>query len=216
MTQPVPVIEGRPVLISVDIQRGYAMPASQSGIAIMPGHAEMIARAERIVAAARAASVPVVFFQEAHRPDGVDFGRELDGDEGVHCLEGEPGTALWPSLVPAGPGEYRIAKRRYSCFFGTDLEIVLKGLRAETLVLIGGLTDVCVHYTFADGHQHDYRMRVVTDCVIGSTQARHDASLSAMEYLQHGACRSTDEVLGAFADLVARPSHRLPAHKGAA
>ena len=215
MTQPGPVLQGRTVLISVDIQRGYALPASQSGIAIMPGHADLIAKAERIVDAARAAAVPIVFFREAHRPDHVDFGRELDGDEDVHCLEGDPGTELWPTLVPTAPGEYAITKRRYSCFFGTDLEIVLKGLRAETLILIGGLSDVCIHYTFADGHQHDYRMRVVSDCVIGSTQERHDASLSAMEYLQHGACRSTDDVLAALADHAA-PSRHLPAHKGAA
>jgi nicotinamidase-related amidase len=214
MTDSAPLITGRPVLISVDIQRGYAMPAEQSGIAIMDGHAGLIANAERIVGAARAAGIPIVFFQEVHRPDGIDFGRELDGDEGVHCVEGDPGTDYWPTLV-AGPGEYAIAKRRYSCFFGTDLEILLKGLRAETLILIGGLTDVCVHYTFADGHQHDYRMRVASDCVIGSTQARHAASLSAMEYLQHGAVRSTTEVLDALAAL-GTDSQSVTAHKGAA
>jgi nicotinamidase-related amidase len=198
MTNAAPIFVGRPVLLSIDIQRGYALPPEESGIAIMDGHTDLIANAERVVAAARLAAIPVVFFQEAHRPDLVDFGRELDGVEGVHCLEGDEGTELWPTLVP-GPGEYGIAKRRYSCFFGTDLEILLKGLGASTLVLIGGLTDVCVHYTFADAHQHDYRVRVVSDCVIGSTLARHEASLSAMEYLQHGACRTTSEVVEEFA-----------------
>jgi nicotinamidase-related amidase len=214
MKDAVPIFVGQPVLLSVDIQRGYALPAEESGIAIMDGHAGLIANAERVVDAARLAAIPVVFFQEAHRPDLVDFGRELDGAEGVHCLEGDDGTELWPTLVP-GPGEYGIAKRRYSCFFGTDLDILLKGLGASTLVLIGGLTDVCIHYTFADAHQHDYRVRVISDCVIGSTEARHEASLSAMEYLQHGACRTTSEVVEAFT------THRVthePAtvHKGAA
>ncbi len=139
------------------------------------------------VAAARAAGVPVVFFQEVHRPSGVDFGRELDGTEGVHCVEGQPGTDLEPSLRPL-PDEFHIVKRRYSGFIGTDFEIVLRGLRASTLILIGGLTDVCVHYTFADAHQRDYYVRVVTDCVGGSSQYRHDAALDAMEYLQTGAC----------------------------
>ena len=46
------------------------------------------------------------------------------------------------------PDDYSIQKRRYSCFYGTDLEILLKGLKAETLLLVGGLTDVCVRYTF--------------------------------------------------------------------
>jgi len=189
---------GQPVLIVIDIQRGYGMSAQEMGITLMDGAPQMVSRAERVVAAARAAGVPIVFFSEAHRRDGVDFGRELDGDEGVHCVEGDIGTELWPTLTP-GSGEYSIAKRRYSCFFGTDLEILLKGLRASTLVLIGGLTDVCVHYTFADGHQHDYHMRVISDCVIGSSEARHSASLSAMEYLQHGACRTTTEVIDQFA-----------------
>ena len=70
-------------------------------------------------------------------------------------------------------------------------------------MLIGGLTDVCVHYTFADAHQRDFYVRVVEDCVGGSTEARHLASLDAMEYLQAGARRSTQEIIDAFAALAA-------------
>ena len=94
------------------------------------------------------------------------------------------------------PTDYFIQKRRYSCFFGTELEILLKGLKAETLILVGGMTDVCVHYTFVDGHQHDYYMRCVEDCVGGTSPEAHQASLNAMEYLQHGALRSADEIIG--------------------
>ena len=84
-------------------------------------------------------------------------------------------------------GEYRITKRRYSAFFGTDLEILLKGLHADTLYLVGGLTDVCIHYTAVDAHQHDYRIRVVTDAVAGSSRQAHDAALRAIQYLQREA-----------------------------
>lgn len=196
-----PLIVGNPVLVVVDIQRGGAMPAEDVGIAHMPGHADRVSRAERLVAAARAANVPVVFFQEVHRPSGVDIGRELDGTEGMHCVEGHPGTELEPSLRPDLGGtrpEFHIVKRRYSGFIGTEFDIVLRGLKASTLILIGGLTDVCVHYTFADAHQRDYHVRVVTDCVGGSSQYRHDAALDAMEYLQTGAKRTTDEIVTAF------------------
>jgi nicotinamidase-related amidase len=192
-----PLFVGKPTLVVVDIQRGADMPADIVGIAHMPGAPERIARAERLLAAARAAALPVIFFQEVHRRSGVDFGRELDGAEGVHCVEGEPATELWPSLVP-GPGEYHIVKRRYSGFIGTEFDLLLRGLGVSTVVLIGGLTDVCVHYTFADAHQRDYYARVVTDCVAGSTEARHLASLDAMEYLQAGACRTTEEIIEAF------------------
>ena len=127
----------------------------------------------------------------------MDFGRELDGVETIHCLDGDRATELDDALLPR-PGEDHIVKRRYSCFFGTELEILLKGYGVRTLVLIGGLTDVCVHYTFVDGHQRDYYMRVVEDCVLGSSQPAHDASLNAMEYLQAGARRTTAEIIDGF------------------
>ncbi|ANW64987.1 cysteine hydrolase [Mycobacterium sp. djl-10] len=199
-----PLIVGNPVLVVVDIQEGGAMTADGAGIPVMPGHADRVEVAQRLLAAARAADLPVVFFQEVHRPSGVDFGRELDGTEGVHCVEGQPGTDLEPSLRPILDGsrpEFHIVKRRYSGFIGTEFDIVLRGLKADTLILIGGLTDVCVHYTFADAHQRDYYVRVVSDCVGGSSQKRHDAALDAMEYLQTGAVRTSTDILDAFAAL---------------
>jgi nicotinamidase-related amidase len=191
------MIVGNAALIVVDMQNGSDLPFEEVGIPVMGGYPQRRANAIALVDAARAAQVPVVFFQEAHRRNLVDFGRELDGAENVHCLEGDRATELDPALLPK-EGDYHIVKRRYSCFFGTELEILLKGLKVETLVLIGGLTDVCVHYTFADGHQRDYFVRVVEDCVGGSSQTAHDASLAAMEYLQAGARRSTSEIVAAF------------------
>jgi nicotinamidase-related amidase len=199
-----PLIVGNPVFVVVDMQESGDMPVEEVGISHMAGYAERIGRTQALLAAARAAAIPVVFFQEVHRPSGIDFGRELDGAEGVHCVEGRPGTGLHPALLPDLGGshpEFHIVKRRYSGFIGTDFEIVLSGLRASTLILVGGLTDVCVHYTFADAHQRDFYVRVVTDCVGGSSQYRHDAALDAMEYLQTGALRTSDEILTAFGEL---------------
>jgi biuret amidohydrolase len=194
------LIEGRAALIVIDMQQGYYQPFEQAGIPLMPGFAEQVEGVVRVVDACRAAGVPVVFSQEIHRRDLVDFGRELDGDESIHCLEGDPGTELVEELRPR-EGDYLISKRRYSCFFGTDLEILLRGLNVQTLLLVGGLTDVCVHYTFADAHQWNYHVRVLEDCVLGSTAERHDASLSAMEYLQHGARQTSRRVLAALGQL---------------
>jgi biuret amidohydrolase len=191
------LIEGRAALIVIDMQQGGYLPLEEAGIPLMPGFAEQVERVVRVVEACRAAGVPVVFSQEVHRRDLVDFGRELDGDESIHCLEGDPGTELVEELRPR-EGDYFIAKRRYSCFFGTDFEILLRGLGVQTLLLVGGLTDVCVHYTFADAHQWNYHVRVLEDCVLGSTVERHNASLSAMEYLQRGARRTSEEVLVAL------------------
>ena len=190
-------IKGQPVLIVIDVQGGASTDSDSSAIPFMPGYAEKMAAIPALIARARECDIPIIFFQEAHRRNLIDFGRELDGAESIHLLEGDPGTELSPDL-DMKPDDYFIRKRRYSCFFGTELEILLKGLCARTLILVGGHTDVCVHYTFVDAHQHDYYCRVVEDCVAGSSPDAHNASLNAMEYLQTGARLQMPDVLDAF------------------
>ena len=187
---------GSVVLVVVDIQGGGqagAFTPGKPGLTYMPGREERNPRAVALVQAFRDKGVPVVFIQEVHKPSLVDIGRELDGNEGVHCVEGEPRTALHPGLDPR-PSEYLIRKRRYSAFFGTELDLVLKGYKAETVILIGGMTDVCVHYTAVDAHQLDYHFRTVSDLVIGSGQELHDAALRAMKYLQRDSLVSSGAV----------------------
>jgi nicotinamidase-related amidase len=192
-------LHGRTALIVIDAQRGGVEPEDM-GIPIMDGGVERHDKIRAIIAAARAAGVPPVFIQEVHKRSLVDFGRELDGVETIHGLEGERLTELDDGICPEGD-EYLIRKRRYSAFFATELELVLKSYGVQTLILVGALTDVCVHYTFADAHQHDYHCRVVTDCVGGSSVEAHQASLNAMAYLQRDSLVTSDDVLQTLAAL---------------
>ncbi len=195
------LIEGRPALIVIDIQAGtFDRGIKERAIPHMSDYAERVGQARLAIDKARACGIPVIFIQEVHRPDLVDFGRELDGSEAVHCLEDDPNTAIAVEEMGFRPDDYLIRKRRYSAFFGTDLEILLRGLKVDTLLLCGGLTDVCVHYSFVDGHQSDYFCRVIEDCVAGSGEEAHEAALRAMEYLQAGARRSLSEILTGMDD----------------
>ena len=180
-------------LLLIDVQRGETMPG-EYGIPHMSGGAERHARIRAVLGACRKAGVPSVFIQEVHKRSLIDFGRELDGHEGVHCLEGEPATELADGLVPE-EHEYLIRKRRYSAFFATELELVLRAYGVNTLLLVGSLTDVCVHYTFADAHQRDFHCRVLTDCVGGSSLEAHDAALRAMAYLQRDCLTTSEQIL---------------------
>lgn len=179
-----PLIVGRSALIVIDMQEGAY--GADSGIPRMGGFAQRIDQVRPLIERFRALGHPVIFFAEQHRRSLIDFGRELDGEEGVHCLEGDPDTEIAKAL-DVGPEDFVIAKRRYSCFFATDLDLLLRSLRVDTVVLVGELTDVCIHYTFADAHQHDYFARVVEDCCGGSSAAAHLAALEAMSYLQSAA-----------------------------
>jgi len=178
-------LPGNAALLIIDAQKGF-LPAVFEAPAAMRG-------IDRLLTAARKAKLPVIFTQEMHRKEGVDFGRELDGSEGVHCLEGTEDVDIADALRPLD-GEYRIIKRRYSCFFATDLDLLLRGLNVQTLIVCGFLTDVCVHYTCVDAHQHDYYVRVAVDAVSGSTPEAHEASLRAIQYLQSAAPTSADEI----------------------
>ncbi|NNF55996.1 MAG: cysteine hydrolase [Acidimicrobiales bacterium] len=191
------LIEGHPVLVVIDILESAFIEQDVRSIDHMSDYADRMAKARIAVDKARQRDIPVIFIQEVHRPDLLDFGRELDGDEDVHCIETNPTTAV-AKQTGFLETDILVRKRRYSAFFGTDFEIMLRALNVDTLLLCGGLTDVCVHYTFVDAHQSDYFCRVIEDCVAGSSQDAHEHALRAMEYLQSGARRSLPEVLEAM------------------
>lgn len=181
-------IEERSALLVIDIQQEDFMEMNESNMD--DPRWECIRNAKRVLDVFRARKLPVIQIKEVHRPDMVDFGRELDGSEGIHCMENSPYTDYAKLTYPV-EGEYLISKRRYSAFFGTDLEILLKGLHVDTLYLIGGFTDVCVHYTAVDAHQNDYHIRVVKDAVAGSSREAHEYALKAIQYLQRDALITT-------------------------
>jgi nicotinamidase-related amidase len=188
-------IVGAPVLIVVDIQGGAGQtPPDQAAIPVlMTGREERRGRVRRLIDRCREAGIPVVWIQEVHKRSLIDIGRELDGAEGPHCIEGDPTTELATGLEPR-PEEFLIRKRRYSAFFATELDLVLRAYGTRTVILVGGLTDVCIHYTAVDAHQHDYVIRVASDAVGGSSVEAHDAALRAMQYLQRDALATTDEL----------------------
>jgi len=80
------LIEGKAALIVIDIQASTFIDNSEiRSIDNMPGFKERMLNARPIIDKARACDIPVIFIQEIHRADLSDFGRELDGDEDIHC-----------------------------------------------------------------------------------------------------------------------------------
>ena len=193
----------KPALVVIDIQKSTfaPIPDDERSIPHMTAYAERMQTTRLLIDECRNVDIPIIFIQEIHRANLIDFGRELDGDETVHCLDSNPLADLAVDELGIRQDDYKIQKRRYSAFYGTDLEILLKGLKANTLILTGGLTDVCVHYTYADAHQGDYHCYVVEDCIAGASLEAHRASLKAMEYLQNGAIISRAEIIKIVRDI---------------
>ena len=103
------IIEGKPVLLVIDIQENdFRDEGVPSAIRTMPGYLDHVSRTRELVDVAHEAGVPIVFVKEVHRPDHVDFGRELDGSEEVHCIETNPATDYATAMDPR-PTDYFIA-----------------------------------------------------------------------------------------------------------
>jgi biuret amidohydrolase len=203
------LIVGRPALLVIDMQHDFL----DDGVPLEAvGGRDIIPAVARTVAAARQAGVPVIYTQEAHRPGRVDSGREADpgmgtdyypsgsGDQPLpeHCVEGTRGIEIVSELACA-PGDLRVLKRRYSCFLGTDLDLLLRGLRIDTLLVTGVDSNVCVLWTTGDGFQLDYHVRVVEDCTAGTSHEEHEAALLIMRALTMGRPVLSDEVIAALA-----------------
>ena len=193
------MIVGMAALLIIDMQHDFLDP---DGAVPCVGGWQIVPGIQQLATAARQAGVPVIYTQEMHRPTRIDFGRELDGTEGLHCVEGTHGVQIVRELMPQ-EGDTLVRKRRYSAFLGTDLPYILNGFGVhpgDTMIITGVATDVCVHYTAADAHQNDYRVRVVTDCVAGTSLEAHTAALAAINYLQADSLVGRGAMLEAFAN----------------
>ena len=181
-------------LLIIDMQYDFL---AEGAPVFCVGGLEMIPRVQQLANACRKQNIPVIYTREVHRPSGIDMGRELDGNEPDHCLDGSKGAEIHQDLTP-NQGDYLVNKVRYDAFLGTELSFLLNGLGVfpgHTLIICGVASNVCVHYTSAGAHQRDYRIKVVEDCCAGSSIEEHEAAMRQVNYLQHGSRIKLEEAL---------------------
>ncbi len=127
------------------------------------------------IARARASREAVVYLTDNHLPDDAEFKMFPP-----HAIAGTKGAEIIPSLA-AQKDEVVIPKRRYSGFFGTDLDITLRERGVDTLRLVGNCTNICVLYTAADARNLGYAVEVVRD---GVTSFDGEAHIDALRELE--------------------------------
>lgn len=124
---------------------------------------------------ARAAGEPIVYLTDAHMPDDAEFQMFPP-----HAIVGTTGAEIVPELAPS-PADVVIPKRRYSGFFGTDLDITLRERDVDTIRLVGDCTNICVLYTAADARNLGYAVEVVEDGVTSFDEEAHRGALKELE-----------------------------------
>lgn len=123
-----------------------------------PEEERVVRNSAKVVDAARAAGLPVIFCDDSHIP-GLDRELELWGEHGIAGK-----TAPNPALkAGSGQRDFIIPKRRYSGFFQTDLDLTLRELGVTTLIAVGEDTNICVLHTLCDAYYLGYDSIVVED-----------------------------------------------------
>jgi nicotinamidase-related amidase len=186
----------RPALLLVDLEndivKGRLAPADAERT-----FGPVLANCRRLLDAARAGGVQAIFTRVAFRPGYADANPHSPARKlGDLLLVDTWGTEIVEELRPL-PGETLITKKRSSAFFGSELEIVLRGLGVRSLILTGGATNRAVESTARDAHAYDYEVLVVADACAATKPELHEASLRSMADF-FGSVYTTDEVLAAL------------------
>jgi biuret amidohydrolase len=153
----------RTVIIVVDMQNDFVAAGAPietpAARAVVPKLAETL----RIC---RDAGIRVIYTAHVHRHDGCDMGLFAEIHPPIAkrdaLVDGTPGVNIYPELAPA-PGEHVIKKHRYSAFFGTDLDIILRGYGTDTVIISGTTTENCCHATARDAMFRNYRVVFLSD-----------------------------------------------------
>jgi len=140
-----------------------------------PGVGRIIPVIQRELERARAAGEPVIYLTDNHLPDDAEFKVFPP-----HAIVGTKGAEIIPEVAPEEADDV-IPKRRYSGFFGTDLDITLRERAVDTLRLVGDCTNICVLYTAADARNLGYAVEVVREGVTSFDEDAHHDALRELE-----------------------------------
>ena len=157
-----------PVLLVMDVQSGIV-----DRFASDDGYLDRLSGA---ITAARAAKVPVVYVAIRFRPGHPEVSPRNRTFAAAAAaggfVDGTPGTEIHPAVAPA-PDDPVVIKRRVSAFTGSDLEVLLRGLGADTLVLTGIATSGVVLSTLRQAADLDYRLIVLSDGCLDQDEEVH-------------------------------------------
>ncbi|MEM1601034.1 MAG: isochorismatase family cysteine hydrolase [Sulfolobales archaeon] len=150
----------------------------------------IVQNVKEVVENARSLGIPVIYVNDTHLR-AVDHEFKLWGE---HAVKGSEGASVIDELKPTEK-DFIIEKRRYSGFFETGLDLLLRELRVDTLVLTGIHTHVCVLHTAADAFFRGYDIVVIKDAVQAFTEEDHNWGLKYMEKIYGAKLMSTAEFL---------------------
>ena len=163
----------RPALVVVDLMKAFTDPSMPLGSDLD----DVVEATRAVLAAARAAGVPILYTVISYEDDLADAGIWALKQSGTASLKaGTDAVELDPRLERR-PGEGLVPKKYASAFFGTDLIARLTSAAVDTVLVVGCTTSGCVRATAVDAVQYGFRPIVVAEAVGDRSEAAHAQSL---------------------------------------
>lgn len=187
-----PISKENTALTIIDMQKDFL---DDGAACFIPGGRSVVPAVSRLLEHFRAEELPVIHVLTVWQPDGANMSRfttsEVLLERGLR--RGETGTDPVDELTPL-PSEYLVHKTRYSGFYGTELEMLLRALGAVYVVTVGVATNFCVRSTVHDAAYRDFLPVVPSDCTTSYTDAEHLQTLKDIE-AGFGWVKTSDEIL---------------------
>lgn len=145
-------------LIIVDMVYDFTNP---QGLVYYPQNREILPKIVSVLDMCRVHHLPIIFLQHSYRAGKFDKNLE---NMRPNCIEGTGGDQI-DEMLTVEDEDYVIKKRRYSGFFGTDLDMVLRENNVKNVIIVGTKTNCCIRATVTDAYYLDYMPYVVEECV---------------------------------------------------
>ena len=179
--------ESKVAMIVVDMQNAYLDDEgsmNKSGMDITELK-KTVLPVSSLITACRSADVPIIFTRYVLRADYKDAGlRSVRGPKFKEINSLVMGT--WDSELDPRMDQrledYVLDKTRYSSFYNTSLEVILRGLGVDTLIVCGVTTEICVESTIRDAYFRDFKIIVPKDAVAAMDIGRHKGTLATIEF----------------------------------
>ncbi len=172
-------------LLVVDMLKDFF---DEGGAMVLEGGKALYAPHRKLLAAARAARMPVLWLNQNLSPDDSLFEMRA-----VHCLAGSWGAEIVDEL-PVEESDIIIPKRRYSGFFQTALDLTLRERGIDTVIVTGVVTNICVRSTVHDAFFLRYKALVPEDLVMATSPQAQQVTLYDID-THYGDVTRLDQVL---------------------
>jgi len=177
---------GKQAILVVDMLNDFVTGAlkCERGLAIVP-------HVSNLLDEARKNNIPVIFCNDEHL-DKIDHEFKLWGP---HALKGTKGAEVIAECHLDNSIDYIVPKRRYSGFFQTNLDILLRELRVDTVILTGLHAHMCVRHTAADAYMLGYNVIAATDCMDSFTLEDYTIGIKYLKDVYNAKLLTSNEII---------------------